>query len=101
VSVKCSRSTPTINILLTRIRLSLKLNRSEQHSDNKGNSHCSLRKERQGDVGVNILHVTPSSDEPTGNLDTGSGEVFHLLKTLSHKFTITILRRRLTGSIRV
>ena len=57
--------TSTINILLARIRVSLKLSRSEQHSDNKGNSYCSLKKERLGDVGGNIIHITPSSDEPT------------------------------------
>jgi len=49
------------------------LNRSEQHSDNNGNSHCSLKIERQSDVGGNIIHITPSSDEDTGSLDTESG----------------------------
>jgi len=66
------------------------LNRSDQHSDNKGNSHhYSLRKERQSDVGGNIIHITPSSDESTGNL----------LETLSHK--LTSLRPGRIGSIQV
>lgn len=32
------------------------------------------------------------ADEPTGNLDSKTGEeIFHLLKTLSHKFGRTII----------